>query len=120
MAKQQWKPGNMLYPLPAVMVSVRDNEGKDNIITVAWAGTVCTNPPMVSISVRPERYSYHMIEESGVFVINLTTEEKRHRQIGRIGACRKRYYDFHGKQIRNLIDPLFPRHYRKFDQFENR
>ena len=59
MAKQQWKPGNMLYPLPAVMVSVRDNEGKDNIITVAWAGTVCTNPPMVSISVRPERYSYH-------------------------------------------------------------
>lgn len=47
MAKQQWKPGNMLYPLPAVMVSVRDNEGKDNIITVAWAGTVCTNPPMV-------------------------------------------------------------------------
>lgn len=64
----------MLYPLPAVMVSVRDNEGKDNIITVAWAGTVCTNPPMVSISVRPERYSYHMIEESGVFVINLTTE----------------------------------------------
>lgn len=74
MAKQQWKPGNMLYPLPAVMVSVRDNSGKDNIITVAWAGTVCTNPPMVSISVRPERYSYHMIEESGVFVINLTTE----------------------------------------------
>ena len=60
MAKQQWKPGNMLYPLPAVMVSVRDNEGKDNIITVAWAGTVCTNPPMVSISVRPERYSCTM------------------------------------------------------------
>ena len=75
MAKQQWKPGNMLYPLPVVMVSVRDGEGKDNIITVAWAGTVCTNPPMVSISVRPERYSYHMIKESGEFVINLTTEE---------------------------------------------
>ena len=74
MGKLDFKPGNMLYPLPAVMVSVRDNEGKDNIITVAWAGTVCTNPPMVSISVRPERYSYHMIEESGVFVINLTTE----------------------------------------------
>lgn len=75
MAKQQWKPGNMLYPLPAVMVSVRDKSGKDNIITVAWAGTVCTNPPMVSISVRPERYSYHMLEESGEFVINLTTEK---------------------------------------------
>ena len=72
MAKQQWKPGNMLYPLPAVMVSVRDNEGKDNIITVAWAGTVCTNPPMVSISVRPERYSYRMIEESGVFLVHPT------------------------------------------------
>lgn len=75
MAKQQWKPGNMLYPLPVVMVSVRDLEGNDNIITVAWAGTVCTNPPMVSISVRPERYSYHMLEESGAFVINLTTEQ---------------------------------------------
>lgn len=75
MGKQLWKPGNMLYPLPAVMVSVRDKKGNDNIITVAWAGTVCTNPPMVSISVRPERYSYHMIEESGEFVINLTTEK---------------------------------------------
>lgn len=75
MAKQQWKPGNMLYPLPAVMVSCRDNDGNDNIITVAWAGTICTNPPMVSISIRPERYSYHMIEESGAFVINLTTEQ---------------------------------------------
>lgn len=75
MAKQKWKPGNMLYPLPVVMVSVRDARGNDNIITVAWAGTVCTNPPMVSISVRPERHSYHMLEESGEFVINLTTEQ---------------------------------------------
>ena len=75
MAKQTWKAGNMLYPLPAVMVSVADSSGKQNIITVAWAGTVCTNPPMVSISVRPERYSYHMIEETGDFVINLTTED---------------------------------------------
>ena len=65
----------MLYPLPAVMVSVADKEGNSNIITVAWAGTVCTNPPMVSISVRPERYSYHMIDETGEFVINLTTEK---------------------------------------------
>ncbi len=74
MAKQEWKPGNMLYPLPAVMVSVADAEGHYNIITVAWAGTVCTNPPMLSISVRPERYSYHMIKETGEFVVNLTTE----------------------------------------------
>lgn len=75
MSKQQWKPGNMLYPLPAVMVTVRSKNGEDNIITVAWAGTVCTNPPMVSISVRPERYSCHMLEESKEFVINLTTEK---------------------------------------------
>ena len=75
MSKQSWKPGNMLYPLPVVMVSAADKEGRDHIITVAWAGTVCTNPPMVSISIRPERYSYHMIRETGEFVINLTTEE---------------------------------------------
>ena len=75
MGRQNWKQGNMLYPLPAVMVSVADKEGKPNIFTVAWAGTVCTNPPMVSISVRPERYSYHCIQETGEFVINLTTKE---------------------------------------------
>ena len=78
MAKQTWKPGNMLYPLPAVMVSVGDKEGNTNILTIAWTGTVCTNPPMAYISVRPERHSYHMIEESGEFVINLTTEELAH------------------------------------------
>lgn len=75
MGKQQWKPGNMLYPLPAVMVSTADKEGNSNILTIAWTGTVCTNPPMVYISVRPERYSYHMIKESGEFVINLTTDK---------------------------------------------
>lgn len=75
MAKQTWKPGNMLYPLPAVMVTVADKEGRDNIITIAWTGTVCTNPPMTYISVRPERYSHHMLKETGEFVINLTTRE---------------------------------------------
>ena len=75
MSKQLWKPGNMLYPLPAVMVSVGNKEGESNIITVAWTGTICTNPAMVYISVRPERYSYHMLKESGEFVINLTTEQ---------------------------------------------
>ena len=74
MGKRQFKPGNMLHPVPAVMVSVADKEGNANIITVAWAGTVCTNPPMLTISVRPERYSYHMIQETGEFVVNLTTE----------------------------------------------
>ena len=73
MSKEIWKPGNMLYPLPAVMVSVADRDGKYNIITIAWAGTVCTNPPMVSISVRPERYSYPILKDTGEFVINLTT-----------------------------------------------
>lgn len=75
MEKELWKPGNMLYPLPAVMVSCQETGGKPNIITVAWTGTVCTNPPMVYISVRPERYSYDIIKNSGEFVINLTTEE---------------------------------------------
>lgn len=74
MAKQIWKPGNMVYPLPAVMVSVGDREGNTNIITIAWTGTICTNPAMLYISVRPERHSYKMIRESGEFVVNLTTE----------------------------------------------
>ncbi len=74
MGKQIWKPGNMLYPLPAVMVSTADKKGRDNIITVAWTGTVCTDPAMLYISVRPERYSYHMLCESGEFAVNLTTD----------------------------------------------
>ncbi len=74
MSKEIWKPGNMLYPLPAVMVSAGDKAGNQNIITVAWTGTVCTNPAMLYISVRPERYSYGMIKETGEFAVNLTTE----------------------------------------------
>ena len=64
----------MIYPVPAVLVTVADGEGNSNIITIAWTGTICTNPPMAYISVRPERYSYHMLRESGEFVINLATE----------------------------------------------
>lgn len=75
MGKELWKPGNMLYPLPVVMVSMADRDGKQNIITIAWAGTVCTNPPMLSISVRPERFSYPILKETGEFVVNLTTRE---------------------------------------------
>lgn len=75
MSKITWKPGNMLYPLPVVMVSCADKSGNDNILTIAWAGTICSDPPMLSISVRPERYSFHMIEETGEFVVNLTMEE---------------------------------------------
>ncbi|MBQ1490898.1 MAG: flavin reductase family protein [Blautia sp.] len=73
--KKSWKPGNMLYPLPAVMVSCADGEGIENVFTVAWAGTVCTNPPMLSISVRPSRFSYGLIQKSGEFVVNLATED---------------------------------------------
>ena len=71
--KTKWKAGNMIYPLPAVMVSC-GNETEANIVTVAWTGTICTNPPMTYISLRPSRYSYNLIKESGYFVINLTTE----------------------------------------------
>ena len=75
MEKEGWRPGNMLYPLPAVMVSCGRPDEKPNIITVAWAGTICSSPAMVSISVRPERYSYGIIRDTKEFVINLTTEK---------------------------------------------
>lgn len=75
MGKQFWKAGNMLYPVPAVMVSCQRPGEKPNIITIAWAGTICSSPAMVSISVRPERYSYEIIRETKEFVINLTTKE---------------------------------------------
>lgn len=75
MAKQSWKPGNMLYPVPAVLVTCRDLKGNDNVLTVAWVGTICSDPAMLSISVRKERFSHHMIKESGEFVVNLTTKE---------------------------------------------
>ena len=71
--KLSWKGGNMIYPLPAVMVSCGDGE-TSNIITIGWTGTICTNPPMLYISVRPERYSYEIIKKTGEFVVNLTTE----------------------------------------------
>ena len=76
MKKLIWKPGNMLYPLPAVMITCGELNQQMNIITISWAGTICTNPPMVSISVRPERYSYDLIKKNGEFVINLTTEKQ--------------------------------------------
>ncbi len=75
MAKQIWRPGNMLYPVPAVMVSCARKGEKPNILTVAWAGTICSDPAMVSISVRKERYSYDIIKETKEFVINLTTKD---------------------------------------------
>lgn len=75
MGREYWKPGNMLYPVPAVMVSCQRPGEKPNIITIAWAGTICSDPAMVSISIRPERHSYDIIKETGEFVINLTTKD---------------------------------------------
>ena len=73
--KQNWKPGTMIYPLPAVLVSCGDASGLRNLLTVAWTGTVCTDPPMCYVSIRRERHSYDIIRRTGEFVINLTTEE---------------------------------------------
>jgi len=75
MGKVFWKPGNLLYPLPAVMISSGREGEKPNIFTAAWAGTTCSTPAMVSVSIRPERYSYEIIKDTGEFVINLTTEK---------------------------------------------
>ena len=73
--KQDWKPGTMIYPLPALLVSCGSTDEEYNIITVAWAGTICTNPAMCYISVRPERHSYPILKRNMEFVINLTTKE---------------------------------------------
>ena len=73
--KQDWKPGTMIYPLPAVMISCGSTPEEYNILTVAWTGTICTNPPMCYISIRPERHSYEIIKKNMEFVINLTTKD---------------------------------------------
>ena len=73
--KQDWKPGTMIYPLPAVLVSCGSQPEEYNLITVAWTGTLCTNPPMCYISVQPKRHSYDILKKNMEFVINLTTEQ---------------------------------------------
>lgn len=75
MAKTDWKPGNMVYPLPAVMVSVGGSPEEYNIITIAWTGTICSDPPMCYISVRKGRHSYELLKKHRAFVINLTTKD---------------------------------------------
>lgn len=75
MKRQNWRPGNMLYPVPAVMVACQRPGERPNIITIAWAGTVCSSPAMVSISIRKERHSYDIIKETGEFTINLVTAD---------------------------------------------
>lgn len=74
MSKESWKAGTLIYPLPAILVSCANNEtGEVNVFTASWVGTVCTNPPMCYVSIRPERHSYHIIKESMEFALNLTT-----------------------------------------------
>lgn len=75
MSREFWKPGNMLYPVPAVMVTVSDGNSRDNIITIAWAGTINSDPAMVSISVRKSRYSHELLSQNGEFAINLVTKD---------------------------------------------
>ncbi|NLD45608.1 MAG: flavin reductase family protein [Clostridiaceae bacterium] len=75
MAKQLLNPSTILNPVPVVMVSCVDKDGKPNIITIAWAGTINSKPPMLTISVRKERYSYSLIKEKGQFVVNLTNRK---------------------------------------------
>jgi flavin reductase (DIM6/NTAB) family NADH-FMN oxidoreductase RutF len=75
MSKILWKPGTMIYPLPAVMVSCGSVPEEYNIITISWTGTICTDPAMCYISVRPTRHSYEIIKKNREFVINLTTKE---------------------------------------------
>lgn len=77
--KRQMKPGNLLNPTPVVMVSCGETPDEYNIITVAWCGTVCSDPPMCYISVRPERHSYPIIKKNQEFVINLVSNELAER-----------------------------------------
>ena len=75
MSKIVWKPGTMLYPVPVVMVSCGGKEKDQNIITIAWTGTTCTDPAMIYISIRPSRLSHDIIRKTKEFVINLTTKD---------------------------------------------
>ncbi|MDD6258128.1 MAG: flavin reductase family protein [Erysipelotrichaceae bacterium] len=75
MTRQYWKPANLLNPVPCVLISCADEEGNANFMTAAWAGTVCSDPVMVSVSIRKSRYSHDIIEKTGEFVMNLTTED---------------------------------------------
>ncbi len=78
MSKQSWKPGTLIYPLPAVLVTTGATPEEYNMLTIAWTGTICTDPPMCYISVRKERHSYDIIRRTGEFCINLTTEAMAH------------------------------------------
>ncbi|MBR6482536.1 MAG: flavin reductase family protein, partial [Bacteroidaceae bacterium] len=73
--KISWKPGTMIYPLPALLISCGSTPEEYNLFTASWAGTICSDPAMCYVSIRPERHSYEIIRRNMEFVINLTTEE---------------------------------------------
>lgn len=75
MSKQNWKPGTMIYPLPAIMVSSGASPEEYNVFTASWVGTICSDPAMCYVSIRPERHSYEIIKRNMEFTLNLTTEE---------------------------------------------
>lgn len=75
MAKVAWRAGNLLAPVPAVLVTCKGSAGPPNVLTIAWTGTVCSDPPMLSISLQRQRYSYPLIKETGEFVVNLPPEQ---------------------------------------------
>lgn len=92
MGRVDWKPGTLIYPLPAILVSCGDFGAEMNLLTASWVGTVCTNPPMCYVSIRPERHSYAMIKERMEFGLNLTTVEMA-RQTDWCGVVSGRKYD---------------------------
>ena len=108
MTKKIIKPGTMLYPVPAVMVSCNDKKGNSNIITIAWTGTICSDPPMVYISIRAERFSHEMIKESGCFVINIPTE-KLVKELDYCGVASGRDIDkFHACGLTAVRSSIIP------------
>lgn len=75
MTRQYWRASNLLNPVPAVLISCADENGKPNVMTAAWAGTICSDPVMVSVSIRKQRYSHDIIARTGEFVMNLSTKK---------------------------------------------
>ena len=75
MARQNWRSANLLNPLPVVLISCADEEGRANVMTAAWCGTICSDPVMVSVSIRKNRFSHDIIKRTGEFVVNLTNED---------------------------------------------
>ncbi|MEE1338002.1 MAG: flavin reductase, partial [Muribaculaceae bacterium] len=73
--KQNWRPGTMIYPLPAIMVSCGSNPDEWNVFTASWVGTICSDPAMCYVSIRPERHSYDIVKRNMEFTLNLTTVE---------------------------------------------